>query len=1072
MSCESEARYSDPVSGWSGEECRRRFRELIEGGINVNYSLNFKTGRYEYVSKSIKNIIGYSAEEIMGLTLDETLNQIHLDDIAMIQRQTQEAAAYARSNEGHCEKFSEYRRRRKDGTWCWVRDCWRLYLDDAGEIDRITGSAFDISAQKNAEQQAQRASAFLQQAVNSLEDPFFIKDANHRWVMLNDIGFQMIGGTKEQVLGKTDYNYFPKEQADVFWERDAHVLETGITDVNEEEITWHGQTHYISTKKSLYIDPNTGEKFITGTIRDITSRREMENELRKKEILFTEALNASQQILYRLNFETGKYDYLSESVREISGYDPEMIRSRGVEAAKEFVHPEDWPEINEKMDQARQNRKGNIGVVRLEYRYRIRSGQYRWFSDWGTLFYDDEGNLLRGVGAVLDITERKELEQSLLAMHEQLETQVQVRTQQLAESEQKYRMLAEHITDIIALFNLDHTVYYVSPSWEKLTGWTQAETVGQPPETFTFPEEHDEIAAEFGKLDKVETIYGLKYRLRKKDGSAFRAETTARLIRDDHGEPWKYLVATRDVSERHKIENFILLQRDLSVKLNAAETTEHAFEMILDTIMQIERLDISGIYTVNEENQTLELSAWRNLSPAFVKEFGTVPLDDALAMETRRGKTVYGVAGRDFPVSESVSAGGYKAYCMAPIFHGGLYLGTVNVASKTQTAIERHEINAIEAIGSQVGSVIQRTRIAAALRQSEETARVLLNAIEDIVILVEADGTVVTVNTAAEQSLGYMAEQLIGNNIADFMHDPDVTENRMQMLSRAVEQQSHIYFEDQRDGREFEIDIYPIFDAHGQLDRLAIYGRDVTQQRKARQQLQEYQNRIRRVEQLASIGTLSATLAHELNQPLTVIQLYLQQSLRHLNNKPVQLKTALDKLSYCLIETGRADDIIKRFRDFAHKSEMDRPRVIDVTEIARRLVTALKDLTRNKNIKLRLDAPKKPLTYEASPSDFEQILFVLIQNSIQAGEGQKGAAIDITLKVCRGGLLVEVSDNCGGVDPAVYPRIFEPFFTTKPPEMGTGLGLSIVERIAQKYGAKIETLNLSGQGMTFGIYFP
>ncbi len=1194
----------DPVGRWTLEEYQKRFRELLDNGINVIYSLNFKTQKYDYVSKSIKNILGYSAEEIMSLSLEQSLGQFHPEDLKVIQEQTEDALGYARRHGGCCEKVTEYRRKRKDGTWCWVRDCWTLYVDDAGEIERVAGSAYDISAQKKAEHQARRSDEFLQQCVNALEDPFFIKDQNHRWVMLNDIGFQMIGGTAEQIVGKTDYDYFPKEQADVFWQRDDHVLRTGITDVNEEEITWHGKKHYIATKKSRYVDPNTGERFITGTIRDITPRREMEEQLREKEALFMEALGASQQILYRLNFETGKYDYLSESVREMTGYDPEVLRNRGPEAAMELIHPDDWTEINRRMEAAQRKRKNNVSKVHLEYRHRNKNGQYRWFSDWGTLVYDNEGNLLRGIGAVLDITERKEmeeqlrekeaqftealntgqqilyrinfaedrydyisdsvktfsgydssevlshpidfmhsrihpedwsdinqqlteaqrsrkndqsmlnleyrfktksgtyrwfsdsvtmmydpqdnllrgvgavmditdrkeLEQSLLAMHDQLEEQVQVRTAQLTESERKYRMLAEHITDVIALFTLEDTIEYVSPSWERVTGWTVEETIGQPAMKFTLPEEHEALAAQFSKIMEQGTIEGLRYRLKKKDGSTFWVETTARLIRDEDGHPYRMLVSTRDISERIKIENFILLQRDLSVQLNAVETPQEAFEIILDAIMEIEGIDISGIYLANET--ALDIAAYRNLSPGFLSEFSSIPLDHPAMQATTNGETISGDARQYFQASRMVEQEEYKAFCIAPIMHGETYLGTLNVASRTQTAIERHEINAIEAIGSQVGSVIQRTRFASALRESEETARVLLDAIQDVVILLDTEGKVITSNAAAAKSMGYENQDLSGYNFSDLISDKQVAAGRMEKYRQAVDAKQVLSFEDTRDNRIFENHIYPVQDPEGNIFRVAIFARDVTQQRKAQQQLRQYQDRIRRVEQLASIGTLSATLAHELNQPLTVIQLYLQQSLRHLKNKPRQLKTAMDKLSYSLTEVTRADDIIKHFRDFAHKSEIDRTQTVHLNDIAKRLVTALQEMTRARNIKLKLHIEKNDLTYEASPSDIEQILFVLIQNSIQAAEDRKSALIDIHLKREKQQLLLQVSDNCGGIDDELYPRIFEPFFTTKPPQKGTGLGLSILERIAQKYGAKIKTQNLSGQGMTFSIYFP
>ncbi len=123
---------------------------------------------------------------------------------------------------------------------------------------------------------------FLTNVLDALDDPVFVKDQHHRWVFFNDSACKAIGKPREELLGKTDHDLFPKEQADIFWERDDLVFQSGKTDVNEEVITWQGKIHILSTKKSLYIDPKTGEKYVVGTIRDITSRVVVEDKLKHR----------------------------------------------------------------------------------------------------------------------------------------------------------------------------------------------------------------------------------------------------------------------------------------------------------------------------------------------------------------------------------------------------------------------------------------------------------------------------------------------------------------------------------------------------------------------------------------------------------------------------------------------------------------------------------------------------------------------------------------------------------------------------------------------------------------------
>ncbi len=143
----------------------------------------------------------------------------------------------------------------------------------------------EIAEHKRTEEDLKRSKEFLANIINALDDPVFVKDQKHRWFILNDAACEVMGRPREELIGKSDYDLFAKKQADEFWENDNLVFETGQTNVNEEEITWHDNLHTISTKKSLLIDSVTGKKFITGTIRDITDRKQVElsqNELIKK----------------------------------------------------------------------------------------------------------------------------------------------------------------------------------------------------------------------------------------------------------------------------------------------------------------------------------------------------------------------------------------------------------------------------------------------------------------------------------------------------------------------------------------------------------------------------------------------------------------------------------------------------------------------------------------------------------------------------------------------------------------------------------------------------------------------
>lgn len=123
---------------------------------------------------------------------------------------------------------------------------------------------------------------YMDGIINSIADPIFVKDKNHRWVYFNDAFCKMIGRSRGELIGKTDYDFFPTEESDVFWEKDEFVFRENAENINEEKVTdANGKTHTIVTKKVLYMDPS-GNHYIVGVIRDITEHKKHEDDLKAR----------------------------------------------------------------------------------------------------------------------------------------------------------------------------------------------------------------------------------------------------------------------------------------------------------------------------------------------------------------------------------------------------------------------------------------------------------------------------------------------------------------------------------------------------------------------------------------------------------------------------------------------------------------------------------------------------------------------------------------------------------------------------------------------------------------------
>jgi PAS domain S-box-containing protein len=159
----------------------------------------------------------------------------------------------------------------------------------------------------------------FEKVFNLIGDAIFIKDRRHRLVMLNDASCRAVGRPREKMLGRTDYDLFPKEEADVFWARDERVFHTGMEDVNEESLTPPGGAHRtLLTRKQLYVDPQ-GNPFIVGIFKDITPLKEAEAVLLRTNRDLEERVRERTAELERANAEMqvriGQLDYLNEKGR-------------------------------------------------------------------------------------------------------------------------------------------------------------------------------------------------------------------------------------------------------------------------------------------------------------------------------------------------------------------------------------------------------------------------------------------------------------------------------------------------------------------------------------------------------------------------------------------------------------------------------------------------------------------------------------------------------------------------------------------------------------------------------------
>ena len=229
-------------------------------------------GRILVWNAAAESLLGYPAEKMLGKKAGRIFSSADVpNDASGDVLELERGVAWRGETSALCA----------DGSRVRVTVVALPVLDDSGAI---TASAMILRRAGEGsplEEDARRSQASLHGVINAILDPVFVKDEQHRWVFLNDAFCRFLGHPREELIGKSDPDYFSAKEAEVFWDKDRHVFETGEENVSDEEFTdSSGVTHAINTRKSLFVGAR-GEKFIVGCIRDLTGRRQIEVELRR-----------------------------------------------------------------------------------------------------------------------------------------------------------------------------------------------------------------------------------------------------------------------------------------------------------------------------------------------------------------------------------------------------------------------------------------------------------------------------------------------------------------------------------------------------------------------------------------------------------------------------------------------------------------------------------------------------------------------------------------------------------------------------------------------------------------------
>ncbi|MGE5448063.1 MAG: ATP-binding protein, partial [Bacteroidales bacterium] len=242
---------------------------------------------------------------------------------------------------------------------------------------------------------------------------------------------------------------------------------------------------------------------------------------------------------------------------------------------------------------------------------------------------------------------------------------------------------------------------------------------------------------------------------------------------------------------------------------------------------------------------------------------------------------------------------------------------------------------------------------------------------------------------------------------------------------------------------------------------------------KKSEELGQAQNELINIERIASLGKLSLSVAHEINNPLSGILIYTKLIYKQLSNQeidPAKKEPMLKHLRLIESETKRCGDIVKGLLDFSRKDQNGfEPKHLH--EILHDTAELMSHPMKVANIHFITDFTAKADLINCSPNQVKQVCIAILVNASEAVR-ENGEVIFRTLNPDNESIRIEITDNGVGISPEDIPHIFEPFFSTKEKESGIGLGLAIVHGIVQSHKGKTEVKSQLGKETTISITFP
>lgn len=660
---------------------------------------------------------------------------------------------------------------------------------------------------------------------------------------------------------------------------------------------------------------------------------------------------------------------------------------------------------------------------------------------------------------------------SLSLQINQMLANLQKSYQQIEEQDRLYKLIADNVSDIVFMVDLNLKVTYFSRPVFEGSGYSVDEVMKLPIEKQITPDTIARVLKMFGDIMKMEEVEPGSFKVAeieletyRKDGTTLWTHNSCFPMRDSNSKIEKFFCIGRDISKKKLEEKEMLLQRDLAIKLSGTTSLTEAIRLCIDIALEATGFDSGGAYLPGEDGK-LQLMCFTGFSSEYIEASGYSKAEQCSFLTQ---EPVYICMDKDgVGLGEAESREGISAYAAVPAYEKRGILAYLFIASHSLNIITAENRRILGSVANQMGGVVSRLKAEQDLVESEIKYATLVESSFDGVCIIQ-DWAYKYINRTGARLLGYNREEIVGQQFLTLVA-PEwrdlVTERHRKRLSGQNAQDKYEIGMICRDGKIKEVEIAnSLISFEGKPAVMSVIS-DITEKKL-------WENRRLVEEKLSSIGVLAGGIAHDFNNILSAILGNISLA-RLSDGQNPEVSEQLEKAEQAC---ARAKDLTHQLLTFAKGGAPVRS--------TKSMVQLLPDATNfalsGSNVKAEFKISTDLWPSEIDEEQVSSVIHNLVVNADQSMPGggkikicaeNEALSEDNMLSLPAGRYIkISVIDEGEGISAQNLKYIFDPYFTTR--QKGSGLGLAMTYSIIKNHGGMISVDSLVGLGSTFKVYLP